>query len=163
MASVKRVGDLEIAHDLPFQRGEWIVQRIGWSVMALLLLAALLGAFGSGPLSDAEATSGELSLEYERVLRFESPHTMSLSVPAGEDGAELLLGREFLERVEIRSVTPEPDTWEWTGDGAVLRFAASGSPVEVSIEYEPGSLGPMTLAVRSGTGESLEATQLVLP
>jgi hypothetical protein len=48
-AEVQRHGDLEIQEDLPFQRREWLVERVAWGVMALLIVAALLGLFGTGP------------------------------------------------------------------------------------------------------------------
>lgn len=164
MSSVKRVGDLEIAHDLPFQRGEWLAQRIGWGVMGVVLLAALLGVFGSGPLSDAEAAEGGLRVEYERVVRFETPHVMAFTVPAAEGTAELLIGREFLEISAVSSVSPEPESWEWTAEGALLTFAASGaSEVEVSFEYKPRRIGPATLRMRAGTGETVDVHLLVLP
>ena len=42
-AETDRVGDLEIHQDLPFQRRSWTVQRVGWAIMALVVLAGLLG------------------------------------------------------------------------------------------------------------------------
>lgn len=60
MGSTERVGDLELGQDLPFQRREWAVQRIAWAAMAAVLTAALLGLFGSGPVSDAVVETDEL-------------------------------------------------------------------------------------------------------
>lgn len=48
---VHRVGDLEIEEDLDHQRRCWKLERASWAVMALVLLAAMAGLFGSGPLS----------------------------------------------------------------------------------------------------------------
>jgi hypothetical protein len=46
-SGLKRIGDVEINQDLDFQRRCWTVQRIGWIVMAVLVLSALLGVFGA--------------------------------------------------------------------------------------------------------------------
>src|SRR5690606_26776772 len=45
-------------------RAAWRLERVAWGVMALLLLATLLGAFGGGPLSHARSSAGPASLEY---------------------------------------------------------------------------------------------------
>lgn len=66
MAEHARKGGLEVSQDLNFQRREWVVQRVGWVVMAVLLVAALLGLFGPGPLSKsiAGSASGPVRAEY---------------------------------------------------------------------------------------------------
>ena len=55
MSDSHRVGDLEISPDLNFQRRSWAMQRFAWVVLALFILAALLGLFGPGPLSQTRA------------------------------------------------------------------------------------------------------------
>ena len=90
---MKRVGDLEINEDLRFQRRMWAVQRVGWIVTALVVLAALaalLGLLGPGLLStSAKAGSGGASLsveEYEQVLRYRKPTTRRLGLGEGGRG-----------------------------------------------------------------------------
>ena len=47
---------LELDDDPAFQRRLWVVERAGWASIALLLLGALLGFFGSaGPLGDGRS------------------------------------------------------------------------------------------------------------
>lgn len=41
------VGDVELAQDLAFHRRELRAERIGWAVMLMIVLLALLGLFGS--------------------------------------------------------------------------------------------------------------------
>ncbi len=55
MAVVKRQGDLEINEDLEFQYRAWKRQKTAWRIMVLVLLSALMGLLGDGPLSDAKA------------------------------------------------------------------------------------------------------------
>jgi len=55
MSKAERAGDLEIDEDLSFQRREWRVQRGGWVVMAVLILLALLGLTGRGPIRQPTA------------------------------------------------------------------------------------------------------------
>jgi hypothetical protein len=65
-----RSSQLQIDEDLAFQRREWKIQRVGWGAMALVIIAALLGVFGTGPLSNATLEREGLRLEYERFCRF---------------------------------------------------------------------------------------------
>lgn len=54
--------------DLAFQRGDWRRERIGWALMTLLVVAAVLGLFGQGLVYefdlDPEATSGTARLRF---------------------------------------------------------------------------------------------------
>ena len=45
MAGGQRVGDPEIKQNLRFQRRMWALERIGWAVMALVVLVGLVGLF----------------------------------------------------------------------------------------------------------------------
>ena len=65
-ADSHRHGDLEIDEDLPFQRREWFAERVAWAVMALLIAAALLGLFGTGP---DRRRRGRTALARVRALR----------------------------------------------------------------------------------------------
>jgi hypothetical protein len=46
VAELKRVSDLEVNEELEFQRRDWMAQRVGWTVMALVVVVALLGLLG---------------------------------------------------------------------------------------------------------------------
>jgi hypothetical protein len=48
VAGGQRAGNLEINQDLRFQRRMWAVQRIGWAVMALIVLVGLVGVVRDG-------------------------------------------------------------------------------------------------------------------
>jgi hypothetical protein len=55
MSKMKRVGGLETSQDRDYQRRAWTRQWFGWLVIALILLAAIVGLFGSGLLSQTVA------------------------------------------------------------------------------------------------------------
>lgn len=64
----QRVADF--GQNLEYQHREWAVQH-GWVVIAVLILAALAGLAGDGPLSHASIRSadGTLIAGYERIAR----------------------------------------------------------------------------------------------
>src|SRR5690606_40254283 len=66
--------DYPVAEDMAFQRLSWIIERSGWAVMVVLVIAALAGAFSSGFISGATTSdpSGARS-EERRVGEGRSP------------------------------------------------------------------------------------------
>ena len=83
--------DLELETDESFQRSEWRIQRAGWIVWSLVIIAGLIGLLGSGPMSHKEtaATDGSLKIDYDRYLHYHHPTQLTLSV--GEVGVSPLL------------------------------------------------------------------------
>lgn len=170
MPQPKRVGSLEIAQDIDFQRKEWRAQRIGWVVMALLVVAALAGLMGNGVL--ARTTSGAptdpIRLEYARFDRMQSPSSLQLEI-AGEavagEQVELLVGREYLQSVQIEKVVPEPEEVRGAADDLVYVFAVDepGQPLTISFDLRHTGFGAKSGRVGIPGGPAVEFGQLVYP
>lgn len=170
MANLQQVGDLEIGQDLKFQRREWTIQRIGWVVMALIAVAALLGLFGGGPLSEgsASAEDGSLELAHARLDRKRSPSELRLTIAGGtaQDGeVRVWLALPYLAGVEIQQIQPEPEQVEAGADRLVYVFRVSdpNQPAEVVFQLEHGTFGLKTGRVGLDGGPELEFRQLVYP
>ena len=170
MSGKQRVGDLEIQQDLEFQQREWRMQRIGWVIIALLLLATVLGLLGSGFLSQATAgASGDpLWLEFERFAHLQAPTTVKAHVGANagaEDEVRLWLNRPYLERVEIQSISPEPDSVEATAGRLIYVFkvAEPNQPIEVDFYLQPTDFGRLEGQIGLDEGPSLNFNHLVYP
>lgn len=104
---------IEIEGDLAFQQREWRMERIAFVVVGSLIVAALLGLFGSGPLAWAKVAddAGTLSVEYERFARRggTSAFTVVVSETRQRDGEfQVLFDREYLEAFTIEAITPQP-------------------------------------------------------
>jgi hypothetical protein len=170
---VKRVGDLEVNEDLRFQRRMWVAQRVGWIVMALVVLAALLGLLGPGLLStSAKAGSEGTSLsveEYERVLRYRKPTTLRLGLGegavTGTGEARLWLDRKYLESFQVQKVTPEPDSVEAGPDRLTYVFDVRelSEPTSVTFELQPEKMGLLRPQVGLDDGEQVSLDQFVYP
>ena len=50
-------GPLQVDSDDAFTKREFAVESVGWVMLSLVLVAALLGALGSGPLSSARGSA----------------------------------------------------------------------------------------------------------
>jgi hypothetical protein len=150
MSSVGEDAGLNIRDDPAFQRGAWRVERVAWVFFGGVLLAAALGLFGGGPLSDATERSGAVSVHYERfarrlcaievIIRAERAASDTIVVEATGP----LLGRAHLERI-----TPQPTRETPIAEGTRFVFAATpGVPAEITLRLEPHDVGRNPATVR---------------
>lgn len=164
--------DIEVAQDLAFERRSWTVQRAAWMVGVLVIAAAIAGVFGHGPVSSATVSSadGTLRVEYERVLRDQSPFNLRVHITPQPGGSAVIwLAREYFEKARLRHVTPDPERAEVHADGTLFTFAAAGDdPVEVVFHFDMDGLGSQPLRIAGGAGASegpgaVSAAQFILP
>jgi len=167
---MQRIGDLELPQDLDFQRRSWIAQRIGWAIMALVLLAGLAGLLGNGPLSIATAggPGSPLEVEYGRFARHSGPTQMEIRLqPTAMQGdtARVWLDREYLRGIQVERVIPEPESVEVTADRAVYVFKVNQSdqPASITFYITPDLIGTHTVRVGIDNGETLTFRQIVYP
>jgi hypothetical protein len=138
--------------------------------MALVLLAAVLGLFGSGIFSKAtrQAEGGLLEVQYEQFGRHRASTSLSLSLGPGavRDGqVRLWIDREYLHGLSIESITPEPDSVDTQADRLVYVFDASesGLPVMVNYTLQTDHLGLRQGRVGLENGPELGFWQLIYP
>lgn len=126
---------------------EWRVQQVGWVVLALIVVAALAGLFGTGPLSwsSASAADGSFSVDYPRFARNGGPVALRLRADpsAAVDGqVRVSLSQELLESLEVSQIVPEPESQTSTDDGVVLTFALEDdAPLQASVSGTGDAMG----------------------
>jgi hypothetical protein len=137
--------DLESDISPRFNRWEWRLQRVGWVLGAVFLLAAIAGLFGGGLLSQATTRNAgdgyEVALEYPRFGRAESTLTVNLEVmaPARADSeVTAVLSGGIVERAVITDISPEPASEAIAGGSIVLTWQVDdwSRPLKVRFEYE---------------------------
>jgi hypothetical protein len=161
---------LKTEADLGVQRRTWRIQRIGWVIFAVLVIAALAGLFGSGPLSNAEAGSeaSGLRIEYERFARLHAPTDLIIRVDrrlAGNDEVAIGLSGDIIEGLELPSTMPPPDGAAVAPDAVVLRFRADRQPGELKIvlHAKPRQMGALDARVAVRGGPSHAIRQWIYP
>jgi hypothetical protein len=157
---------LDVEKDYGFQRRAWVAERIGWSLMALVLAAAAAGAFGRGFLSNARAGAGSLELEYERCVRLQAPTELRVRLPprASQRAIELSVPRSYWEGISVKEVLPPADAVQLLGDEFLYRFLVEPGAGDVQILFR---IEPQRMGTQSGwlaaDGESVAFRQFVLP
>jgi hypothetical protein len=125
--TVSRTDDIEAGCNLSFERRWWRIQRICWLVMSVLLVGAVAGVFGNGPLSRATAhpAGGRVEVHYARLARRETPALLELrldkqAIASGQ--VRIRLNRELVHRLRIKDIIPAPVSTEPLADGARFTF-----------------------------------------
>src|SRR5688572_25582044 len=106
---VERVtSTLELDERIDLQVKAWQAQRVGWVFIFLIVLTAALGFYGEGWISKKEMKSGPVSIEYERFFRHEARMELRLSLSETAGSTIVSLPMQYLKKVRIESIIPEP-------------------------------------------------------
>jgi hypothetical protein len=166
---VQRIGDLDIDQDIAFQQKEWRVQRGAWLIAVLVLLLALSGLFGGGPLANASVsdTANVLTVDHQRIDRMHSPSNISLNVvPAGtQPTLQIWINNSYLNGLEITGIRPEPSAMIPDGERTILEFelADPTQEVPISITYQHTEIGAPRAEFGIIDGPRVDFRQVVLP
>ena len=170
MPTGRRGDGLPIEDDPAHHRRVWAFERIGWALMAVVVVAALLGVFGNGPLTRTTASAPDESLrvEYARVVRHGGETALTLHLPGQQTAGEevrIWLSGEYLDGVHVLAVTPEPVRFELASDGQVwvFRVAERGAPAAVVIRIDPDGYGSLAGAAAIAGRPAAAFGQFVMP
>ena len=98
---------LPIEENMSLHKAGWVIQRIGWGLMFAFLIAAVLGLFGEGPLSERKIHSGNIEVEYDRFGRYE--HGMLVRIQSRKETiSSISISEEYLETFRINTIVPRP-------------------------------------------------------
>ncbi|MCC2642374.1 MAG: hypothetical protein K0S45_2787 [Nitrospira sp.] len=161
--------DLEFEQDLPFQFQAWRLQRVGWGLLALILLAASVGLFGHGMLADATVHDSleVLKVDYQRFLRYDTPTFFTITLPAPartDDSVRVQLHDQYLKDVTLHEVMPAPAKVTRTAEGIEFEFHVSQSDSAVlRFSASMKTMGAVTGLIRTMDQDWLWFTHYVYP
>ena len=166
---MQRIGDIELDQDLDFEYRQWRVQRAGWVVMVVIVVAALIGLFGTGPLSSSVAGSDDsVTVAYERFIRRQGEAELTIGIAGGqatEGQVELWLDAAYHGEIQIQQISPEPEEVRSSGDRVTYVFAVDdpAAPVEMSIQFMSPDMGRLQGEVGIGDQPGVSFTQFSYP
>jgi uncharacterized membrane protein YtjA (UPF0391 family) len=168
MPQPKKVDGLEISEDMNFQRKEWTAERWGWVFMLIVIIAALLGLFGQGPLSSASAESGVMQVRYNRFERLLAP--TQLTVRLDQDSAEngeirLQVDQSLMQAYTVENIFPDPESVEVSPNQYIYVFktAQGGRPPDILFNLQPNRLGPASGQIGLENGQAVRLSQFIYP
>lgn len=146
----------------------WRLERLGWGLVTLIVVLALVGVFGHGPASWTSTTSsqGGIVLDHQRVARHNADEqvTLHLGTSTVRDGRiELEVLGDWVQAVRVDSLVPEPSAQRSVPGGLLLEFEADAvAPTVVTLYYRAFRYGSQEAEISAG-GDRLGFTQWVLP
>lgn len=160
----------QLGVDDRFQRTEWAFQRVGWVVMAALLVSGLLGLLGGGgPLANGEATSadGRVRIQYDRFARRHRDSQLlriEVSPQSAADTCRVTINQAYLSRINFREISPLPESVEAAGGAHVFSFRSGkgDTPLILIFPGEFEKAGPAAADLRVD-GSSISFRQWVYP
>jgi hypothetical protein len=167
-ASRRGADALQIHEDLRFQQRNWLVQRVGWCALAILLVAGLTGLLGPGFLSRTTRSDGRgFEIAYERFVRHNARTDLAFRVAPqvlGSDQARLVISRGYLAANRLRRIEPEPGSTRSLGEYVEYSFdAQAGEPFAVRFTAEPDELGKHSVSIRLNGGPEITLVQFTYP
>jgi hypothetical protein len=142
------------------------VRRIFSVITAAVLIGALLGLFGTGPLSSVEArsNSGLLMAEYFRFVRMDAPTHFVLKVQSPDDRVDVRIENSYLNQFEVEGISPPPSETRLEKDQTVYVFDTEpGAVGEIKFDIRPQDFGMMSGVVTSSAGDSVTLRHFVYP
>jgi hypothetical protein len=155
----------EFCGEQTFHRREWFVQRIAWAVLAAVVIVAIAGVFGGGPLASARVAISGGEVRYERFVRKRAGTEWHIK-PARNTASGLFdvgIDASLLDHYEVISIVPEPRTTQLALGKAVYEFDLASAPADVVFHLEPERIGRALGEMRLGNSSSTVIKQFVLP
>lgn len=134
-----------IHHDIPIDeqfslhKKGWKIQRAGWVFMLLIIVSAIAGLFGMGPLSNVTTQQGNFNLHYERFNRYESETELKFK-SNGQALNLVSLPQQYIEKFKVESIIPEPIN-QVAADGYINYFFDGDKNRSVVFYLNPSGFG----------------------
>lgn len=167
---MERVGDLEINENLAFQRREWTVERIGWLSLGVVILLAVAGLFGHGPISwtSASTDDGSLKVDFERFGR--RGGTQDLVITAASSAADsgqwqIDMSLAYSKTMDVDSITPQPESVESVAGGIRYTFTQPepGVDLEATFSVTPDGIANTSGEIGLAEGPSVRISHFLFP
>jgi hypothetical protein len=162
--------ELALGDDRDFERIWWRIEIGLWTFLVAVLVLALIGLLGHGPLAYKELSTSDKALEirYERIAHYKSPAILQVRIHPTlfRDGkAYVHLSRVTVQGMGAQRIIPQPEKSMPDDDGISYLFPPEDPslPLIVSFALEPSRAGLFRQEVRTDPDHKLFFNSIVLP
>lgn len=159
MEKIKTSLDLE--DEIRLHETGWTIQRIGWVVILLLLVASALGVFGTGILSKKNITKNGHNIIFEKFVRYEAPMQLTVDAKSKNNKIEIRIPQTYFKSIELDKIVPEPHRRDLADGMAIFTFE-SKDPTAIKFYLIPEKTG-LVKAVFKVNESDFSITHLIYP
>ncbi|WP_447867666.1 hypothetical protein [Rahnella bonaserana] len=157
-----------VRENMPWIKTAWRLERIGFLILGLFLLYALLGGFSKGWLSDATYLNDETATQitYEKYLRSDTESPLIIAYPyKNEKTDRIILKGKFVNQYDILNVSPESAVIHRSLDTLIIypNNPALADKVGVQLTLKPRQYGIYSLSVSANNDAPFVFKQTVFP
>lgn len=154
-----------IENNVEFERWWHRFEQCIWTLLALVLVAAGAGLFGSGPLAERVTRSGDgtLRVSWDRIARARASSPLRFEVGARQGEARITLRGGLAARGALRDITPVPKESVAGRDAITMVWAVEpGSAATVRMQQVLDKPGILRSRIESADS-AVDLEQVVLP
>ncbi len=153
--------DLELNEEIKLHEKGWVIQRVGWVILLLVVLAGAVGVFGSGFLSKRSPVAGGIKVEYERFFRYETEMKILVQSSA-EPITTISFPQSYLKDFRLIRFVPEPH-YNQSTPADVLYYFQGGQNQIVSVYLIPKDYGPVKGDMRVNNNHIIHLDHFIYP
>lgn len=167
--SVPKVdNEVAVGEDLEFQRKWWRFEHAVWIFFTVIIVLAIAGVFGRGPLAKAhaEAPDGSVRVGYDRIQRTGTPSdlTVRFSDSAIQNGhISLFVQESLLGKLGAQRIAPQPLSSAVGQGGVNYTFEATAPPAKIVFALQPSGPTVTRFSINVAGHPPVERTVVVLP
>ncbi|WP_130834184.1 hypothetical protein [[Erwinia] mediterraneensis] len=151
-----------------WQQTEWRIQRAGYGLLFLVVIAGACGLFSKGWVSNRQISAADqrLTVEYEGFGRRQSTMNMTLHLQQ-LNGAEyqVVISSEKMNDFQVQTLQPQPDESWSRGDQLILRWQRrpQQESATVWLAVQPKTFGRLPLRVTLDARSQVTFTSFIYP
>jgi hypothetical protein len=161
---------LDLDFDQELSRWGCRAARVAWMGWGAIIVAALFGLLGDGPLSGARAKSSDdaVAVTYKRFVHYHHPEevTFNLQPHNGTSNTiSLTLNAGFLDSVQIDRIDPIPIRSRIGSDEVTFVFERSSTeaPTQIVFHLQYNSYGKVQGSAKVDDDDPVRFVQTVYP
>jgi hypothetical protein len=147
-----------------FERRWHAFEVMCWAAMAVVVVAALVGFLGKGPLAQTKAFAAGKpgSVTYQRFSHYMAPARYEVAFGPLGSAIQVHIDRSLLSKTDIMGISPRPLAASDDGKGWNYSFAANNAPGQIDFRLQPRAIGAVEGDVTIN-GAAIHLKQFILP
>ena len=160
--------EFPVREDMKWQQNEWRLQKAGYALLFLFVIAGACGFFSKGFISNqqASAADGRLTVEYEHFGRRQSNMDMTLRLrQLSGDRYKVVISGEAMDNFQVQTLQPQPDE-AWSSENKLVLIwhrRPQQESAAVWIAFQPQGFGHFPIKVALDDRSQVQFSQFIYP